>query len=619
MTFIATLLRASRSTTLLVLGLAAGLPRAVPSESDAALSVVRTEDTLTITLRGLAPQSELALRIHSDRNAAVPCYNDVSPLQPKAWPDNRQAGAELWWPMIDFVVDDTMEAVIELADIPAGAQVSWNGWVRREKQPAKATLRFPAARLLQWENTLWVDRAGPKLTRFYLSIPLPATGLTLRLLAPDWSGRIEVVSHDAVLASQRVETPLAAPTAALPAGVKLDPARLHAALAAAVGHTLASVVTDPRDPMHGGLYVFYDLDARTYRTSHWIWGWGPSVGLLLDARQVPAVAARFGSDRLLTAARGIGEASLRTIARDPASPVRGIPASRWDRAPSMDFGHDYAITPCDAGFLAAWAWVRLGEATGDPQWSQACHELVDALDRLMTGFPVPPQNYFPDYGRWDNKVIDEAGFGVEIFAELHRVTDNPRLRALGRRYMDQHLAALGRPDGLWDRVHFFDGRPNRPTVYMTRGLGWPMEGLLAAHQLLPDDPRFPEQANKMAAQLLAAQHPEGWWTHRFDQPADVWGVGMKGTALWCWLFYKLHRQSGNPEHLAAARRALGWLLDHQDTGGDPRARGGLVTVSPHSAVGIRPWFRVSSTYGTAFFGLALLEELRMQPAGHTAR
>ena len=66
------------------------------------------------------------------------------------------------------------------------------------------------------------------------------------------------------------------------------------------------------------------------------------------------------------------------------------------------------------------------------------------------------------------------------------------------------------------------------------------------------------------------------------------------------------------QHLAAARRALGWLLDQQDAGGDPRARGGLVTVSPHSAVGIRPWFRVSSTYGTAFCGLALLEELRMQ-------
>ncbi|MDO8736119.1 MAG: hypothetical protein Q7K29_03450 [Thermoleophilia bacterium] len=116
----------------------------------------------------------------------------------------------------------------------------------------------------------------------------------------------------------------------------------------------------------------------------------------------------------------------------------------------------------------------------------------------------------------------------------------------------------------------------------------------------------------MAGHLLAAQQLGGWWGHRFDQPAEVWGEGMKGTALWCWLFYELHRQSGDPQHLAAARRALGWLLDRQNFGDDSRARGGLVAVSPHSAVGIRPWFRVSSTYGAAFFGLAVLEELRLQ-------
>lgn len=579
------------------------------------LSVVRENNTLVIGLRDAVPKGNLALRIHSDRNASVACYSDVSPLQPKAWPDNRRpAGPELWWPVIDFAVDDEMEAVVELADIPADTRVSWNGWVRREKQPADATLRFSAARLLQWENTLWVDHAGPRLTRFYLSTPLPATGLTMRLLDPDWSGRIEVVSGDAVLATQRVELPPAAPSAARPPGVRLEPARLQGALAAAVRHTLASVVTDPRDPMHGGLYVFYDLDARAYRTSHWIWGWGPSAGLLLDVRRMPEMATQFGTDRLLAAAQGIGEAALRTVSHNPASPVRGIPASRWDRAPAMDYGHEYALTPCDAGFMAAWTWVRLGEATGDPKWSRACADLADALDRLMREFPIPPQNYWPDLGKWDDRVIDEAGFGVELFAEMFRVTGDPRMRGLGRLYMEQHLAALGRPDGLWDRVHFLDGRPNRPVVNMTRGLGWPMEGLLAAHRLLPEDERYLELAKQMAAHLLAAQHPEGFWVHRFDQPAEVWGVGMKGTALWCWLFYELHRQTNDPQHLAAARRALGWLLDQQDFGADPRARGGLVAVSPHSAVGIRPWFRVSSTYGTAFFGLALLEELRLQQA-----
>lgn len=613
-----------RAFSVLLVALLALTARANPN-AQSLLSVVRQADTLTIKLAAdTAPKVGRSLRIHSDRNAPVSRHGDVSPLQPKAWPDNRQPGPELWWPVIDFAVDDAMEAVVELADIPAGTQVSWNGWVRREKQPAGPTQRFPAARLLQWENTLWVDRAGPRLTRFHVRVPLPASGVTLRLLAPDWSGLIEVVASDgagmeSVLAARRIAAPPAAPTEARPAGVNFEPARLRAALAATVAHTLASVVTDPRDPMHGGLYVFYDLDARTYRTSHWIWGWGPSAGLLLDARRMPELVAEFGADRLLAAAQGLGAAALRTVPHDSASPARGIPASRWDRAPAMDFGHSYAITPCDAGFMAAWTWVRLGEATGDPKWTQACNELADALDRLMQEFPVSPQNYWPDPGQWDDRVIDEAGFGVELFAELHRVTGDARLRELGRRYIEQHLAALGRPDGLWDRVHFFDGRPNRPVVNMTRGLGWPMEGLLAAHRLLPEDGRYLELAQNMAAHLLAAQHPEGWWAHRFDQPAEVWGIGMKGTALWCWLFYKLHEQTGDPRQLAAARRALGWLLDHQDFGDDPRARGGLAAVSPHSAVGIRPWFRVTSTYGTAFFGLALLEELRVQQTGQPTK
>jgi rhamnogalacturonyl hydrolase YesR len=364
--------------------------------------------------------------------------------------------------------------------------------------------------------------------------------------------------------------------------------------------------------MRGGLYLFYDLDARTYRTPHWVWGWGPSAGLLLEAREMPEMNALFGSSRLLKAAEGIGDASLRTVSHDPSHPARGIPISRWDRSPRFDYGHELAITPCDAAFLAGWTWVRLWEATGDTKWRDASTTLAASLERLMAEFPIPPQNYWPDYGRWDTKVIDEAGFGVELFAELHRVTGDARMRELGRRYIEQHIAALGRPDGLWDRTHFLDGRPNTPTIRMTRGLGWPMEGLLAAHRLLPEEGRYLDLARQMAEHLMAAQKPEGWWVHRFDQPVEEWGIGTKGTALWCWLFYELHRHTNDPRHLSAARRALAWLLDEQEFGEDPHARGGHVTVSPHSAVGYRPWYRVTCTYGAAFYGLALLQELEVQ-------
>lgn len=597
--------------------LAGGLPAVIcGAPTDDEMVVRRNADSLKIEVHTTIRAGEVALHLHSDRNARVPRFSDVSPLQPPAWPEFRKAGPESWFPVIDIVVDDAMEAVAELGDVPVDAQVSWNGWVWREKSPATPVMKFPAARMLQWENTLWSDRGGVQLARFYVRRPVKNSTLTLRLLAPGWSGRIELVSRgpsgrETVLRSHRIEG-VDAVASSRPSGRGLEPTRLHAALAEVVDYTLRNRVSDPHDPMRGGLYVFYDLDARTFRTSHWLWSWGPSVALLLDARRQPGVAARFGEDRLVAVAREIGEASLRTVPREPHHPARGIPLSRWDRAPAFDFGHEQAITPCDGAFLAAWAWVRLGEVTGDPKWREACRELVAAIDRLMNDFPVPPQNYFPDYGRWDNKVIDEAGFGVELFAELHRVGGGEALRESGRRYIEQHLNALGRDDGLWDRVYFLDGRPNRPTMRMTRGLGWPMEGLLAAHRLLPEGGRYLDLARRMAAPILAAQQPEGWWGHRFDQPADAYGVGMKDTALWCWLLYELHAHTGEPRDLAAARRALAWLLDQQYFGDDERARGGHVEVSPHSAVGPRPWFRVASTYGGAFFGLALLKELQVQ-------
>jgi hypothetical protein len=53
-------------------------------------------------------------------------------------------------------------------------------------------------------------------------------------------------------------------------------------------------------------------------------------------------------------------------------------------------------------------------------------------------------------------------------------------------------------------------------------------------------------------------------------------------------------------------------MANQYTGPDPDAAGSVWDRNNNSAVGYRPWFRVSCTYGSAFFGLAVLEELRLQ-------
>ena len=115
----------------------------------------------------------------------------------------------------------------------------------------------------------------------------------------------------------------------------------------------------------------------------------------------------------------------------------------------------------------------------------------------------------------------------------------------------------------------------------------------------------------MAEHLLKAQTKDGYWAFRFDQPSEAVGISEKGTALWSLLFYRLHAATKDPRHLEAARRALRWCIEQQYSGGDMEAHGSLVGVSPHSAVGYRPWFRVACAYTSGFFGLAVLEELKL--------
>ena len=78
---------------------------------------------------------------------------------------------------------------------------------------------------------------------------------------------------------------------------------------------------DPASPTSGGLYLFYDLDAATYRSSYWVWGAGPAVKALLEAEKIPAIAARYGKGVLTQRADQIGRSSLALRILDPKHPA----------------------------------------------------------------------------------------------------------------------------------------------------------------------------------------------------------------------------------------------------------------------------------------------------------
>jgi hypothetical protein len=148
-------------------------------------------------------------------------------------------------------------------------------------------------------------------------------------------------------------------------------------------------------------------------------------------------------------------------------------------------------------------------------------------------------------------------------------------------------------------------------AFITRGMGWAMEGLLAAHRMKPDG-GYLDRAKILAEHLLRWQHADGSWSINADRPASVVGTAEKATALWSLLFYRLYHETRDPRHLTAARKALTWGVVNQYTGPDLEARGSVVGSAHDAGVGYRAWFPLSCTYTSAFFALAAMEELRLQ-------
>ena len=138
-----------------------------------------------------------------------------------------------------------------------------------------------------------------------------------------------------------------------------------------------------------------------------------------------------------------------------------------------------------------------------------------------------------------------------------------------------------------------------------------MEGLLAMNRMYPDT-IYLDYAEKMAKKLKDSQNDDGSWSFIFDGDPEEVGISEKGTALWSLLFYQLYEATGKSGYLQAARKALLWCLENQYTGPDVEAIGGLVGSTPASMVGVRQYFPASCAYTTGFFGLAILEELKIQ-------
>ncbi len=562
---------------------------------------------------------DVKIQIRSDRNTRITKITDISTEHPEPQTvlPNPIPNKQIWYPVVDIVRNPGMKGHITLDSI---ATVSaWNQHFFKKSEPSKKKLNFEADRLEDWENSLYIEPRARQIKDFYIQqIVQPLNGSLNYHFTPlceDWKGTITVhYKENGVSKTIKHKINWSTKTIVRPelTNSSLTQKNLKLALSKSVDYILRSQNNNPSSLTYGSLNLFYDLDAQSYRSNHWIWGSGPAVKVLLNARKISELPISTSTAGLLSAAEKIGQSAINTRIMDVAHPMFGVPLSRWRRDIILpDFGYQQCYSTSDANFFSGWAWIPLYTETGNKKYLNAAKLLAETTDQLMTKYGLIPQDYYVDEQKFSEHTIDESGFGSEGITNLYAITKDPKYFKMTEQYIQEHLKKLSRPDGLWERG-WHQKTGVQPTIKMTRGLGWAMEGLLAAHRNNPKGP-YLDLAKKMADRMQAWQKPDGHWTFIIDEPVEKVGISEKGTALWSYLLYQLYAASGDKKYVDMARKSLTWCMKNQYQGADRQAYGGIVGKTIHSAVGaaFRPWFPITCAYTSAFFSLAIMEELKL--------
>ena len=580
---------------------------------------------------------EIILEIHSDRNQKVSKLTDVSPNNPKGFNPLMDPGKDMWFPVIDIELIDGLQAVAELDAVAQSGHYSWNSNFWPNYQRLQDELVFED-HLEHWENHLYGESETARLKKFFLrkTIPVEAFISTkkfqyeVKTLSSDWSGEIKAFANvndelELVGVFQVAKKPT---TNVVNQSAELKRENLISCLRQAVEFVLSCQNTNPLSPTYGGLFLFYDLDAKTFRRSDWIWTYGPAIKLLLDAAKIPELTSEFGYEKLMEAAKLIGEASLRFQLLDKTHPAYGLTLCRYD--PKLFYAEGFTgyLSPVDSHFLAGYGWIPLYEATGDHRFLDAAVLQTEQIGRILTQDTIVEQDFVLKAGKWKNWTMDESGFGMQGFAEVYKVTRDEDHKRTGKEYLDGLINVLENPDGLWyrnwhrnqpDRTddRWPAGKPVGVPVLMkdgetARGNGWAMIGLLAAHRMMPENGHYLDKAKTLAENMLNLQLEDGSWPFKLYESASEGGVSEKGTPLWSMLFYQLYEVTKDPRHLEAAQRALQWCMKKQYAGEDLLAAGGIVGTTWAAGLVYRNYFPLICSYTMDWFGLALLEQLKLK-------
>ena len=574
--------------------------------------------------------TEVEVCIFSDANQRIFEYSDVSPFAPQAEraqtgevfdPDwgkkeerDRLANRELRFPVVDIVVEKEMEAVVEI-DLQGSGEYCFNGNFYPEMKKISEEIRVQSTRIEHWENALLLDPKSNAIHSFYIHTNVLVTDSNLSFefetLRDDWAGSISVCNPASgeLIATGAVSGDVDLPEVSTGSGVNRQ--RMIDSLSWATKYILQCKNTKPDSPTFGGLFLLYDLAART-RLRDWPWSWGPSAHMLLKASEIPGLDVGLNSDQLKNAAVDIGNATLRQQILDQEHPAYGILKCTNEPGTTRDHGFDNRATPADSLHLVGYGWMPLYKATKDRRFLEAAEKVAEAVKRLMdqSGDKMIPQAYDLKKKTWNENMFFETSMGMKGLAALYLETGQERHRDIMIRFVDILLNAFEREDGLWEATLYGQTGETSPCNFFTKSFGYCAEGLLAAHKAAPER-GYLDRAKKITEHVLNAQATDGSWSVRLDRPPEEVGVTDKGTALWAYLFIRLFKTTGDRKYLDAGTKALEWCMDNQYFGEDTVARGGIVGRSWPSGIIYRHWFDMVTTYTVSFFGNALLEALTL--------
>lgn len=366
-----------------------------------------------------------------------------------------------------------------------------------------------------------------------------------------------------------------------------------------------------QSPFKGACWTLYDYDDECPRLVNWLWDNAVVVACmaeLIKSGCYPEKEALF-----LQFAREAGEEFLRTQILEEGSEVYGALTARWEYPGHPEHSYDCYLGPNDASFAVKWALLPLYELTGERRYLEASRL---ALDWVKKSIYLPDRDYLPlDYdltdGTWGDYSIIDTAFIPEGFTEYDRLNRTCGYEEDSRFFMDRFIRQYRLDNGFYGQNYHPDTGVDQ--VLFTRGLGWTIEGLLAAYRGTGEE-RYLKEAAALARLTSEEQNEDGSFSYILgyegvpaQEDKDGTGVCEKATAILAYLFYDICTlDQTQKELIESADRAVSWCEANIHKG-PGTGYGGIKAAGIRSGITCMSYLTIATQYANAFYILAKLK------------